>query len=107
MFGVTKEQLIKGLYRISCRLCGYLGATCDCKYMQISEDFRTQSGEETGCPETAMAATLLNAMTKEEFNILAQRAGIYISNYDEGNNDLKDFLKKMRKQRFDQTIGNK
>jgi hypothetical protein len=77
MFGVNKEQLVTGLCRVSCQLCGYLGSICDCKYMKTSEDFRTGS-EETGCPETAMAATLINAMTLEEFYTIAKRAGIEV-----------------------------
>jgi hypothetical protein len=105
MFGVNKEQLVKGLCRVSCRLCGYLGSICDCKYMLTSDDFRTGS-EETGCPETAMAATLINAMTLEEFYIIAHRAGIQVDPSEEESIELAKTFSNMKKQRNDHLIAN-
>lgn len=98
MFGINKEQLVKGLCRVSCRLCGYLGNFCDCKYMKVSDDYYGNS-EETGCPETAMAATLINAMTIEEFYTIAQRAGIQVDPSEEDEIELSKIVKNMKDQR--------
>ena len=99
MFGVKKEDLIRGLCRVSCKLCGYLGTMCDCKYMDTNSEIFRQNSEQTGCPETAMAATLINAMTPEEFYSIAQRAGIHISLTQEDSIELHDLFKQMKKQR--------
>lgn len=98
MLGVKKEQLVTGLCRISCRLCGYSGSMCDCKYMREGDDFQFFS-EETGCPETTMASNLINAMTLEEFYTIAKRAGIRISENDNNPLDLTIIFKKLQTQR--------
>lgn len=99
MNGVSKDQLVTSLARISCRICGYLGSRCDCKYMEGGEDFYHRDSEQTGCPETAMAATLINAMTPEEFHTIAQRAGIRILMNEIESVELEGIIKEMRKQR--------
>jgi hypothetical protein len=76
-FGTDQEELIAGLQRIGDRLCQYgpLGTfprRCDCKYGASSH------GEESGCPEVALAAELVNAMTITEFKRLAKRAGVIL-----------------------------
>jgi len=106
MFGVNKEQLVKGLCRVSCQLCGYLGSICDCKYMRVSDDFRTIGSEETGCPETAMAATLINAMTLEEFYAIAERAGISVEPSEKEHIVLDKTFSHMKKQRNEHFIAN-
>jgi len=98
MFGINKEQLVTGLCRVSCQLCAYLGSICDCKYMKVTDDFRTGS-EETGCPETAMAATLINAMTVEEFYTIARRAGIQVDPSKKDRIELDKTFKNMKTQR--------
>ena len=81
MFGVTKERLVKSLCRLSCQLCAYMGTICDCKYIQDNDEFiATGSESGSGCPESAMAASLINAMTQEEFRTIAGRAKIFIAN---------------------------
>lgn len=101
MFGCKKDQLVTGLARVSCQLCGYLGTICDCKYMDENDDYYRNS-EQTGCCETAMAATLINAMTQEEFFTIAERAGIRITLTDDEALALGDIFKKMKKQRNNQ-----
>ena len=98
MFGVSKEQLVKGLCRVSTSLCGYMGHMCDCKYMQNSDDFGRGS-EQTGCPETAMAATLINSMTTQEFYAIARRAGIQVSLPEDPEVKIGDFMRNLQDQR--------
>lgn len=105
MNGIKKEQLVTSLARISCQLCGYLGSRCDCKYMREGDDFVHTDNEQTGCCETAMAATLINAMTPEEFYTIAQRAGIYISLSSKEMLELGDIFLKMKKQRDTLYVG--
>ena len=99
MFGIKKEELVKSLCRISCSLCSYLGTRCDCKYMHPDdEDFR-RSSEESGCCETAMAATMLNALTQEEFYELAQRAGVHITLTQEDPLEIHELFKRLKEKR--------
>jgi hypothetical protein len=99
MFGINKEQLVKGLCRLSCGLCGYMGSRCDCKYMQNNDDAMNFDSEATGCPETAMAATLINIMSTQEFYALAQRAGIRVSLPEEPEVQIGVFMKQLQEQR--------
>jgi hypothetical protein len=101
MFGVGKEQLVKALCRISSRMCGYIGHGCDCKYMQDSEasDYVLMSGETSGCPETMMAATLLNALTTQEFYALAGRANVQVSLPEEKEIDISSLMNKFKDAR--------
>lgn len=104
MFGVNKEQLVKGLCRLSCTLCGYLGNRCDCKYMQNTDTLNSGS-EATGCPETAMAAALINAMSAQEFYTIAQRAGIQLNLPDDAPIQIGEFMSNLKGQRQSQMIG--
>jgi hypothetical protein len=101
MFGVGKEQLVKALCRISARSCGYIGHRCDCKYMQDSEadEYVLMSGETSGCPETRMAATLLNTLTTQEFYALAARAGIQVSLPEEKEVNISSLMTKFQDDR--------
>lgn len=100
MFGVNKEQLVKGLCRVSTRLCGYIGSRCDCKYIQNTDDDTMDFGSEaTGCPETAMAAALINSMTTQEFYAIARRASIQVSLPEESEIKIDDLMQKLKKQR--------
>jgi hypothetical protein len=103
MFGVNKEELVKGLCLLSCTLCGYMGNRCDCKYMQNS-DTLDRGSEATGCPETAMAATLINAMTAQEFHAIAQRAGIQLNLPDDAFIQIGEFMSKLKGQKEAQLI---
>lgn len=98
MFGVKKDQLVKGLAKVSCRLCGYLGSICDCKYLGEGDEVFSGS-EQTGCCETAMAATLINAMTADEFRRIAKRAQIQIHDYEEEPLDMAAEMKKFKDNR--------
>ena len=98
MFGVKKEQLVKGLCRLSSRLCCYMGNTCDCKYQSDSEQFLGSSSEATGCPETAMAAKIINEMTTQEFYAITRRAGIQISMPEESVK-VDELMKSFKEQR--------
>jgi len=99
MFGVRKEELVTGLARISCKLCGYLGSLCDCKYMDESNDHLNAGTEQTGCPEVSMAATLINAMTPQEFHAIAQRAGIQVHLSEQEQLDLEGTFEAAKRNR--------
>ena len=106
MYGVRKEQLVKSLCRISSRMCGYIGHTCDCKYMQNAEadEYVLMSGETSGCPETLMAATLINAMTTQEFHAITRRAGIQVSEPEEKEVNINSLMTKLQDVRRAQMI---
>ena len=99
MFGISKEQLVKGLCRISTRLCCYMGSRCDCKYMQNTNDVLSCGSEATGCPESAMASHLINAMTTQEFYAIARRAGIEVRSPEEPEVEIGIFMKNLQEQR--------
>lgn len=100
MFGINKDHLIKSLCRLSCQLCAYIGPMCDCKYMKNSDEFiATGSEAGSGCPETAMAAVLISAMTPDEFATIAKRAGIHISDEAQATPDVVETLRKFKNQR--------
>jgi hypothetical protein len=107
MFGIKKDQLVKGLCRLSCQLCAYMGTMCDCKYMKDSDDFiATGSEAGSGCPESAMAASLINAMTPEEFKTIAARASIQIfEDISPEALDTWEISKKFKHQRNDEIMG--
>ena len=78
LFGIRQADLIKNLRQMGDRICSYgpLGQwprRCDCKYGATGE------GEESGCPELALATTLINAMTPAEFKRIAKRAKVLIN----------------------------
>ncbi len=100
MFGVEKKRLVKSLCRLSCRLCAYLGHRCDCKYMHDCDEFIATSSEAgSGCPETAMAARIINALTDKEFVSAAKRAGIQIPMLEGQAVDIGPLMRKLQDQR--------
>ena len=92
MIGVKKEHLVKSLCRISTSRCGYIGKHCDCKYMSKDHSTDHWGSEATGCPETLMAATLINSMTTQEFYAIARRAGISIGVVDDPWLNINDVV---------------
>lgn len=77
MFGADQSELVAGLQRVGDRICHYgpLGTwprRCDCKYGATSQ------GEDSGCPEVALAANLINVMSPAEFARLAKRAKVML-----------------------------
>ena len=78
MFGITKDQLENGLENVRSNLCAYSHWRCDCKYgVEKREHFMAMTyGENTGCPEVRMAASLIHAMTDDEFQEMCKRANI-------------------------------
>jgi hypothetical protein len=76
MFGVNKEDLLKGIEVVRRQRCCYSQPDfCDCKYRPANPP---DHGENTGCPELRMAYKLISAMTPDEFNTLCVKAGILI-----------------------------
>ena len=76
MFGIKRNQLTSSLKKISKSVCCYMGDNCDCKY--LSEDSDVGSGETTGCPETKLAAAILDGMTDEEYEKFLKKAKFII-----------------------------
>lgn len=73
MFGVTKQKLVAGLRGLGGRVCGYGNpARCDCKFGP------GDGPEQTGRPEAAMAAALVEAMTPDEFRRICKRAKVRV-----------------------------
>jgi hypothetical protein len=105
MNGIKKEQLVKSLCRISTSHCGYIGSHCDCKYMKDDHSVDNWGSEATGCPETILAATLINNMTTQEFYAIARRAGITIHYPEESTLDLNQVIAEMQKQRDTKRMG--
>lgn len=105
MIGIKKEHLVKSLCRISTSRCGYIGKHCDCKYMSKDHSTDHWGSEATGCPETLMAATLINSMTTQEFYAIARRAGISIGVVDDPWLNINDVVAQMQTQRDAKRIG--
>lgn len=78
MFGTDHEELIAGLKRLGASICHYCypgrewPVRCDCKYGA------SLTGEQSGCPEINLAATLIDAMTPTEFRRLAKRSKVLL-----------------------------
>lgn len=80
MFGIKKELLVTNLCKLVAANCAYSKQPCDCKYMIHEDDKVSRFSEKgNGCPETTMAAVLIAHMTEQEFQSIAKRAGITIS----------------------------
>jgi len=106
MFGVTKDELIRGLENLRLRLCCYSPQpTCDCKYgvewvekpteeeMKENPEWaqrrmrrylsQQQSligmGEQTGCPELRQVIGILRNMSSKEFRYYNGSAGIEVT----------------------------
>jgi hypothetical protein len=106
MFGVTKDELIRGLENLRLRLCCYSPQpTCDCKYgidwveKPTEEEMKEKPewaqrrmrkylsqqqsligmGEQTGCPELRQVINILKNMSSEEFRYYNGSAGITIT----------------------------
>jgi hypothetical protein len=108
MFGIKKDQLVRNLVKLSVSLCGYCGnSRCDCKYMP---DDSNGHSETTGCPETRMAADLINAMGVQEFFALAKRAGISINDDSDYNtiktSDLRTTFADVRMKKIQEGVQN-
>jgi hypothetical protein len=85
MFGTKKSELIKGLDAVRRRVCCYTGDPCDCKFGAYGDEAKgapVYFGEQTGCPEIRQAATLLAAMSEDEFRRLCERANVSVFEYD-------------------------
>ena len=79
MFTRTQLKLMHSLDKIRQSVCCYAGPTCDCKYLgEKTEIEEIGRGEQTGCCEIRMMEAILGSMTKEEFTILMQRAGMAV-----------------------------
>lgn len=89
MNGVIKERLATVLLKLQHRHCSYYhhGSSeddgkihfCDCKYVGEGEPIRPGSESGPGCCELALAYTLINAMTPQEYIRLCRRAGVWVS----------------------------
>lgn len=75
-FGIKKEFLVRNLSKISKSVCCYMGDSCDCKY--LSGESEVGRGETTGCPETKLAAAIINGMTDEEYERFLKKAKFII-----------------------------
>ncbi len=100
MFGIKKELLVKNLCKLVASRCVYSKQPCDCKYMIHDDDNVSQFSEiGNGCPETTMAATLIANMTEQEFNSIARRAGITISDSTEPAIDVFKMIGEFQEKR--------
>jgi len=72
MFFTTRKKMVEAMFKISRERCGYIGDTCDCKYLQDNEF----SGEQTGCPESLSAAKIFAGMSDEEYDKLCKLANL-------------------------------
>lgn len=73
-FGIEQDRIVKGLLAIRKKLCCYMGPPCDCKYGYDPDD--TPYSEQTGCPEIALAASIISRMTPEEYTTFMERKPI-------------------------------
>lgn len=79
MFGINKEELIKGLKVIRLNSCAYMGENfCDCKY-GINTNKNFPYGEQNGCPELRSVISILENMTDDEYLDLCKRSKIMIT----------------------------
>lgn len=104
---IKQDKLVDNLCRISAELCSYTNIPCDCKYIKESDEKICSLHEEgSGCPETMLAALIIDNLYVEEFNQIIERInhyGKYVismikSHHKLKQNNLRKQIQKMKDQ---------